>query len=184
MPEDELTIKRAQQGDRKALEELIMRCEKRVYNTAFRFMGNEADASDMAQEALIKLYRNISSFKFKSTLSSWAYRITVNVCMDGLRKKKRAPLSLEHSLENGISLEDSTDGPEENALCAETKEDIQKALNLLSDSYKSVVIMRDIDGLSYEEIAELLDISIGTVKSRINRGRQQLKKLLFRDNGF
>jgi RNA polymerase sigma-70 factor, ECF subfamily len=180
--DDELVVKRAQQGDRKALEELILGCERRVYNIAYRFMGNEADAYDMAQEALIKLYRNITSFKHKSSLSSWVYRLTVNTCMDGLRKRKHAPISLEYSMEKGVSIEDTySASPEEQALSIEESEDIQKAINVLSDSYKSVIVMRDIDGLSYEEISESLDISIGTVKSRINRGRQQLKELLFKN---
>lgn len=178
--DDELIVKRAQQGDSKALEEILMAYEKKVYNIAYRFMGNEADAYDMAQEALIKLYRSITSFKHKSSFSSWVYRLTVNTCMDGLRKRKREPVSLEFSIETGMSPEDTgTDSPEEEILSIEKSEDIQKAINKLNDSYKSVVIMRDIDGLSYEEIAEYLEISIGTVKSRINRGRQQLKELLF-----
>lgn len=178
--DDELIVKRAQQGDSRALEELILAYEKRVYNIAYRFMGNEADAYDMAQEALIKLYRSIVSFKHKSSFSSWVYRLTVNTCMDGLRKRKHAPVSLEYSIEIGATSEDTgTDSPEEKILSIEKSEDIQKAINGLNDSYKSVVIMRDIDGFSYEEIAELLEISIGTVKSRINRGRQQLKELLF-----
>jgi RNA polymerase sigma-70 factor, ECF subfamily len=180
--DDELVIKRAQQGDGKALEELLLAYEKRVYNIAYRFMGNEADAYDMAQEALIKLYRSISTFKYKSSLSSWVYRLTVNTCMDGLRKRKNAPVSLEYSIEKGVTIEDTFNaGPEEQALSVEKSEGIQKAINVLSESYKSVVIMRDIDGLSYEEISENLSISIGTVKSRINRGREQLRQLLFQN---
>lgn len=178
-PEDELLIKRAQQGDSKSLEELLIAYEKRVYNIAYRFMGNEADAYDMAQESLIKIYRGITSFKGEASLSSWVYRLTVNTCMDGLRKRKNAPVSLEHSIEKGVPFEDAYyDTPEEQALTLERSEDIQKAINILSKNYKAVVVMRDIDGFSYEEIAKTLDISVGTVKSRINRGRQKLKELL------
>jgi len=178
-PEDELLIKRAQQGDGKSIEELLIAYEKKVYNIAYRFMGNEADAYDMAQESLIKIYRGIATFKGESSLSSWIYRLTVNTCMDGLRKRKNTPVSLEYSIEKGVAFEDDyTDTPEAQALSLERSEDIQKAINILSENYKAVILMRDIDGFSYEEISQMLDISVGTVKSRINRGRQKLKELL------
>jgi RNA polymerase sigma-70 factor (ECF subfamily) len=176
---DELMIKRAQQGDSKAMEELLFACEKRVYNISYRFMGNEADAYDIAQESLIKIYKNITSFKGESSLSSWVYRLTVNTCMDALRKRKNAPVSLEYTMDKGMPFEDTFSAtPEENALSIEKSEDIQKAINILSESYKTVIIMRDVDGYTYEEISQMLDISVGTVKSRINRGRQKLKELL------
>ncbi len=177
--DDELLVKRAQQGDGKALEELLLACEKRVYNIAYRFMCNEADAYDMAQESLIKIYRNIKSFKGEASLSSWIYRLTVNTCMDGLRKRKSAPVSLEYSIEKGVPFEDAcSESPEAQALSVEKSEDIRKAIDILSEAYKHVIIMRDIDGFSYEEISQLLNISVGTVKSRINRGRQRLKEIL------
>ncbi len=176
---EELIIKRAQKGDEAALEELIYGYEKRVYNTAYRFMGNEADAFDMAQESLIKIYKRLSSFKRQSSFASWVYRITVNTCLDGLRKRKKAPVSIESSIENGASYEDkSIVTPEEYTLSIEKRENIQSAINTLSDEHKSVIILRDVNGFSYEEISGLLDISIGTVKSRINRGREKLKALL------
>ncbi len=176
---DELLIKRAQRGESEALEELIFACEKRVYNISYRFMGNEADAYDMAQESLIKIYRGISAFKGEASLSSWVYRLTVNTCMDGLRKRKNTPVSLEYSMEMGVPFEDTfSETPEETVLSLEKSEDVQKAINCLSEVYKAVIIMRDIDGFSYEEIAELLKVSVGTVKSRINRGREKLRGML------
>jgi len=180
MPVDEaLLIKRAQRKDSAAIEALIYAYEKRVYNVAYRYMGNEADAWDMAQEALIKLYKNVSSFKGRSSFSSWVYRLTVNTCLDGLRKRKKTLLSLDQTIENGASYTDTaTPQPEEHALTAELSEDIQKAINTLSGDHKSVIILRDISGLSYEEISGCLGISVGTVKSRINRGRAKLRELL------
>lgn len=173
-------IRRAQNGDGTALEELLLAYEKKVYNIAYRMMGSEADAADMAQESLIKIYRSIKGFKGEASFSSWVYRLTVNTCMDGLRKRKRAPISLEYTMESGVPFEDTaTDTPEVHALSIERSEDIQKAINRLSGEHKAVVVMRDITGLTYEEIAESLQISVGTVKSRINRGRQRLKELLF-----
>lgn len=180
MPDrEELTIKRAQKGDSAALEALILAYEKKVYNVAYRYMGNEADAYDMAQEALIKVYRRVSDFKGDSSFSSWVYRVTVNTCLDGLRKRKKNVISLENAVESGASIADEgSETPEDHALSVEKKEDIQKAINTLSPDHKSVIILRDINGLTYEEISNCLSISVGTVKSRINRGRQKLKEIL------
>jgi len=183
MPQEEaLLIKRAQSSDAAALEALLKLYEKRVYNIAYRYMNNEADAYDMAQEALIKVYRGIRSFKGQSAFSSWVYRLTVNTCLDGLRKRRKVPLSLDHVLEIGASFEAGVgDSPEQCALSMENAEDIQRAINSLSDDHRQVVILRDINGLTYEEIAYSLDISIGTVKSRLNRGRQRLREMLIRN---
>ena len=175
----ELLVKRAQKGDSAALEELLFAYEKRVYNTAYRYMGNEADAYDMAQEALIKIYKRIKAFKGDSSFSSWIYRITVNTCLDGLRKHKKNVVSLEASIESGASYRDNSNiSPEESMLQVELAGDIQKAINTLSGDHKSVVILRDINGLSYEEVAACLSVSVGTVKSRISRARQRLKEIL------
>lgn len=180
LADEAITIRRAQNGDGNALEELLLAYEKKVYNIAYRLMGSEADAADMAQEALIKIYRSVKGFKGEASFSSWVYRLTVNTCLDGLRKRKRAPISLEYAMESGMPMEDiAGDAPEAHALSVERREDIQKAIQMLSDEHRAVVVMRDITGLSYEEIAESIHVSIGTVKSRISRGRQRLKELLF-----
>jgi len=180
MPQaEELTIKRAQKGSQAALEELIFAYEKKVYNISFRYMGNEADAFDMAQETLIKIYQRIGKFKGQSSFSSWVYRITVNTCLDGLRKRKKNVISFESAAENGMAFVDERAAtPEARALSIEKAEDIQKAIDTLNDDHKSVIILRDVNGLSYEEISQALSISVGTVKSRINRGRQKLRQLL------
>jgi RNA polymerase sigma-70 factor (ECF subfamily) len=142
-------------------------------------MGNEADAYDMAQESLIKLYRGIRSFKGQSAFSSWVYRLTVNTCLDGLRKRRKAPISLDFALESGVNLDAGEESsPESSALSIENASDIQRAISTLSDDHKQVIVLRDISGLTYEEIAYSLGISVGTVKSRLNRGRQRLKELL------
>ena len=118
MPEEEaLLIKRAQNSDAAALEALLKMYEKRVYNIAYRYMNNEADAYDMAQESLIKVYRGIRTFKGQSAFSSWVYRLTVNTCLDGLRKRRKVPLSLDHVLEIGAAFEAGAgDSPEQCAL--------------------------------------------------------------------
>lgn len=172
-------IKSAQKGDDAALEALLFVYEKKIYNVAYRYMGNEADAYDMAQESLIKIYRGLRSFRHESSFSSWVYRLTVNTCLDGLRKRKKEPLSLDSTMESGVVIEDkSADTPETHTLNVESREDIQKAINTLSGDHRITVILRDIQGLSYDEIADTLSISIGTVKSRLSRGRQRLKEIL------
>jgi RNA polymerase sigma-70 factor (ECF subfamily) len=177
--DEALLIKSAQKGNDAALEALLFAYEKKVYNVAYRFMGNEADAYDMAQEALIKIYKGLRTFRLESSFSSWVYRLTVNTCLDGLRKRKKSPLSLDSTMESGVVIEDKNSGtPEEHALNIESREDIQKAINTLSDDHRITVVLRDIQGLSYDEIAETLSISIGTVKSRLSRGRQRLKEIL------
>ena len=179
LADEAATIRRAQNGDKTALEELLLAYEKRVFNIACRLMGNEADAADMAQEALIKIYRSIKSFKGEASFSSWVYRLTVNACMDGLRRRKRVPISLEFARESGVPFEDAAAvTPETHALSIERSEDIQKAIDMLTAEHRAVVVMRDITGLSYEEISQCLKVSVGTVKSRISRGRQRLKELL------
>jgi len=184
LADEAITIRRAQNGDGTALEALLFAYEKRVYNIAYRLMGSEADAADMAQESLIKIYRSVKGFKGEASFSSWVYRLTVNTCMDGLRKRKRAPISLEYACESGVPLEDSgTETPEARALSIERAEDIQKAIGMLTAEHRTVVVLRDISGLTYEEIADSLSISVGTVKSRINRARQRLKELLLEGNG-
>jgi RNA polymerase sigma-70 factor (ECF subfamily) len=172
-------IQFAQKGDRAALEALLLKYEKKVYNVAYRFMGCEADAYDMAQDSLIKIYKGVNAFRLEASFSSWVYRVTVNTCLDELRKRKKAPLSLDKTIESGLVIEDKSGiTPEIHALNIESREDIQKAINTLSADHRITVVLRDIQGLSYEEIADTLSISIGTVKSRLNRGRQRLKEIL------
>ncbi len=182
VPTDEKELKLiqyAQKGDQQALETLLLKYEKKVYNVAYRFMGNEADAYDMAQESLIKIYKGVRTFRLEASFSSWVYRVTVNTCLDELRKRKKAPLSLDNTLESGVVIEDRAGlTPEIHALNIESREDIQKAISTLSADHRITVVLRDIQGLTYEEIAETLSISIGTVKSRLNRGRQRLKEIL------
>ncbi len=172
-------IKSAQKGEETAREALLFAYEKKVYNVAYRFMGNEADAFDMTQETLIKLYISLRTFRFGSSFSSWVYRVTVNTCLDSLRKRKKEPLSLECAMERGMAFEDRYNvSPEAYALRAQNGDDIQKAINKLCEDYRLTIILHDIQGLSYEQIAETLSISIGTVKSRLSRGRQRLKETL------
>ena len=167
-------VKRAKQGDMHAFEKLILQHEKIVYNVALRMMNHS--------EVFLKAYRNIGNFDERSQFSTWIYRITANTCIDEMRKRKgRQSFSLEEELESEEGsmqrqVADAGETPEESMLREEQKSEILQALESLSPEHKVAVILRDIKGLSYEEIAEILELTLGTVKSRISRGRNQLKQ--------
>lgn len=175
-------VKKAKQGDMRAFEELILQHEKIVYNVALRMMNHSEDAKDISQEVFLKAYRNIGNFDERSQFSTWIYRITANTCIDEMRKRKgKQSFSLEEELENEEGsmqrqVADEGETPEESMLREEQKSEILQALESLSPEHKAAVILRDIKGLSYEEITEILELTLGTVKSRISRGRNQLKQ--------
>ena len=174
-------IRKAKQGDMLAFEELILKHEKIVYNLALRMMNHSEDAMDISQEVFLKAYRSLSNFDERSAFSTWIYRITHNTCIDEIRKRKgKQTYSLEEDLESEDGsmqrqVADDGDTPEESLMRKEQKSEILRALDTLSEEHKAAIILRDVKGLSYEEIAEILELSLGTVKSRINRARNQLK---------
>lgn len=174
-------IQKAKQGDMLAFEELILKHEKIVYNVALRMMNHSEDAKDISQEVFLKAYKNIGNFDERSQFSTWLYRITHNTCIDEMRKRKgKQSYSLEEELENEDGsmqrqIADESDTPEESLLREEQKSEILQALDQLSEEHKAAVVLRDVKGLSYEEISEILELSLGTVKSRISRARNQLK---------
>ena len=174
-------IRKAKQGDMLAFEELILKHEKIVYNVALRMMNHSEDAKDISQEVFLKAYRSLVNFDERSAFSTWLYRITHNTCIDEMRKRKgKQSYSLEEELENEEGsmqrqIADEGDTPEESLLRQEQKNEILQALDTLSEEHKAAIILRDVKGLSYEEIAEILELSLGTVKSRISRARNQLK---------
>ncbi|NLM44449.1 MAG: sigma-70 family RNA polymerase sigma factor [Clostridiales bacterium] len=182
--QEKLLVYRSKKGDIDAFEELIYNYEKKAYNIAYRIMGNEEDAKDMAQEAFIKIYKSIGNFRGDSTFSTWLYRIVTNVCLDELRKRKKnntVPLEMSIESEKGtaiVELSAEKETPEDIYEQVEKKQLIQSAISSLSEDYKTVIILRDVQGFSYEEIATMLNCSLGTIKSRINRARNLLKDKL------
>jgi len=179
--ESKVLISKAKQGDMTAFEELILQHEKIVYNVALKMMNYSEDAKDISQEVFIKAYRSIANFDERSTFSTWIYRITVNTCIDEMRKRKgKQNLSLDNEIEDEEGtwkqeIADDSRTPEESLIQKEEKNEILMALEMISEDYKTVFILRDIRGLSYEEIAEITGLALGTVKSRISRARKHLK---------
>ena len=179
---ESMLIEKSIQGDVESFEKLIVKYNRYVYNIAFRMMGNEEDAKDMSQETLIKAFKAIRQFKMEANFSTWLYRITINVCKDELRKRKENVLSYDAELADEGTLKDIIKDENANPILIyeklELRESIEAALNKLSDDNKSVVVLKDLLGYSYEEIGEILQIPIGTVRSRLNRSRSALKRLL------
>ncbi|MFZ5641905.1 MAG: RNA polymerase sigma factor [Bacillota bacterium] len=181
---DEVLVEMCKQGDLAAFEQLVEKHQSRVYTIAYRYMGNYADASDLAQEAFIKIYRSLGSYRGEASFQSWMYRLVTNACMDELRRRGRAKtVSIEELMENkkGLTMSRVTTKsrlPEDAVIRRELQREVQNVLNTLSDEHRAIVVMRDIQGYSYEEIAELLQCSLGTVKSRLNRARHVLKEKL------
>ena len=174
-------------GNMDAFEQLILQYEKRVYTIAYKYMGNHEDASDMAQEAIIKAYQSIGSFRGDAAFGTWLGKITANQCLDELRKrKKQQTTSLEDTLEleEGSvkkEIESPAATPEEHAIRQETAFYMQMLISELKEEYRAVVILRELEGYSYEEIADILSCSLGTVKSRISRARLYLKERILAD---
>lgn len=179
---DEELVNRSKSGDINAFEELVCRYERKIYSLTYRLMGNHEDANDFAQEAFLKAFQAIQNFRGEASFITWISRIATNVCRDELRKRYRIKTE---SLDEKITLDEGEvvkqhispePGPAELYEQRDFQERIQRYINTLSPEFRLVLILRDINGYSYEEIAEELECSLGTVKSRINRARNYLKQ--------
>ena len=179
MQSDELLLRRAQKGDAEAFEELMAAQESRMYAIALRMMGNREDAQDCAQEAMVRIYRAMGSFKGQSSLATWIYRITMNTCLDELRRRKvRKVTSLDTLVESGWSPTDKGETPEEYGLRSEKQTVLNDAIQSLPDDMRAAIVLRDIKGYTYDEIADILNANVGTIQSRISRGRERLREIL------
>ena len=169
-------------GDIREFEKLVLLCEKRVYNLALRYANNESDAMDISQEVFLRVYRGLGNFKEESSITTWVYRITVNAAIDMVRKKER---HIESSLtgygedeEKEQDIIDTSHSPELEYDKIELRETMNSAIKMLSEEHQQVIIMRDINGMNYTEISEILNIEEGTVKSRLFRARSHLRTIL------
>lgn len=175
--EESRLIRRASQGDADAFNALMGMHERRMYAVALRMCGNPEDAQDCLQEAMLRVFRSISGFKAQASFSTWVYRITMNTCLDELRRRKNRPsASLDGMLENGWSPSDEDDTPERHAVRGELRVHLQRFIRELPEDMRAVLVLRDIQGYSYDEIADILDTNVGTIKSRISRGREKLRE--------
>lgn len=174
-------IKKAILGDEASFETLIFSCKGKAYSIAFRYLRNQEDAMDALQESFIKIYRHLDKFNFESSFNTWVYRIVVNTCNDMIKKSKARPQIEElnkHSHETyEVDIPDTGLLPEEKLINKEETIYILQCLEKIQQEHKEVLILRDIQGFSYEEIGNLLNCNIGTVKSRISRARQKMKEV-------
>ena len=182
-------IRKVQDGDVNAFEDLVAAYEKNVYNLALRMTGSPEDAEDMAQEAFLKAYNSLPSFRGDSKFSVWLYRIVSNVCLDFLRKKnKRGAVSLSVVDDDGedtqLDLPDVSQSPEEVLEKKLTREAVRRGLAALPPDARQILLLREIQGLSYEEIGDALGLESGTVKSRIFRARKKLVAFLLQDGNI
>ncbi|MGI6004486.1 MAG: RNA polymerase sigma factor [Christensenellales bacterium] len=168
-------IRLAQKGDAQAFSSLFEAHQDRIYHIALQMMRNRDDALDAAQEAMIKMYRRLSSFREEADFATWSYRVVVNTCLDMLRKRRKRPLdSLEQIRELGFDVA-AQGGTEEDILRREESNLVHRALDTLSAAERTIIVLRDIQGFSYEQISEILDLPLGTTKSRLFRARASLR---------
>lgn len=175
-------IKKARRGDGRAFSMLIENHERFVFNVVYRITGNAEDARDVSQEAFIKAFKNFESYDESSAFSTWLYRIAVNTAIDYIRKRKK---------ENSISFEDyivdeknqkGDSGIEEKVISKEGVKNIISAVNMLDDEFKTVIVLRDMEGMEYKEISDITGLPLGTVKSRLSRGRGKLRQMIEKFN--
>jgi RNA polymerase sigma-70 factor (ECF subfamily) len=185
--DDRRLISECLKGRTEAFGELVRRYQDRLYNALFRVLNNAEDAADVVQEAFLNAYQSLNSFKGDSEFYTWLYRIAFNAAIT-LKRKKRSLLSLDWSRDD----EETTNEPFDDSLytspseAMERSEDeakLQEALNRLSPEHRVVLVLKEIEGQKYEEIAEILDVPIGTIRSRLHRARAELKDLLCPEEG-
>jgi RNA polymerase sigma-70 factor (ECF subfamily) len=177
-------VSRLKKGDREAFNELVKQYEKQVINIAYGMLSDREDSFDAAQEVFIRIYKSIGSFKGQSSLTTWIYRVTANICNDMLRKRQRTAktVSIYPSEDDEdaqlMELRDDSPTPEEVLERNEAQKAVREGIASLSDDFRAVITLCDMEGLSYEDAAAVLSVPHGTVKSRLNRARNALKKKL------
>lgn len=166
-------------GDLRAFDEVYARYSGMVFNLCFRMAGRREEAEDLTQEIFLRIHRHLGRFDGRSSLKTWVYRVTLNYCRSKLGRKKYPTAALaEESEEGGVHLVDGRRDPESRAMAESAARQVGEALRQLKPKFREAVVLRDIEGLSYEEIAEVLQVRIGTVRSRIARGRDRLRTVL------
>lgn len=176
-----LLISRARGGDREAFGALVEQYRDNVYRLAYRMCGNAYDADEAAQEAFVAAWRALPNFRGDAKFSTWLYRLTTNAAIDVMRREKRHQTVGDGEM---MELADDADSPQETVERTEQQEAVQKALSTLSEEYREVLLLRYMEELDYAEIAEVLQLPSGTVKSRINRAKAALKTALLKSGNI
>ena len=187
MMQEQQWIDAARQGDQDAFEALVRLYEKRVFALTMRMCKNPEDAAEAAQEAFLSAWQGLRFFRGESSFSTWLYRLASNACVDLLRREGRHRAAAGPSLndeELNLDVPDTARSPQEEAERKELRRQIEAGLQALSPDHRQVLILREMHQLSYDEIAETLSLDVGTVKSRINRGRKQLRNFLLQSGNF
>jgi len=173
-PQEAALIARSQRGDLQAFDRLVAAHEDRIYHAAYRITGNADDARDAAQETFLKVFRALPRYRHESAFSTWLHRIAVNAAFDLVRRRPQIPpVSLDD-----VALPASSGNPEPEAERSELQRRVHQALGRLAPDHRVIIVLRDLQGLAYEEIAEVLRIPVGTVRSRLSRARDALRVLL------
>ncbi len=183
MQDTSTLVQKAGRGDMAAFEQLIVLYQDRVYNHCVNLTGNYDDGQDLAQEVFVKAFKGISSFRGQADFGTWLHRITINCWINHKRSRQVVTLSIDEpwsadSSEASREIAATDDSPLEMLEREEFNGVVRKALNNLAPEFSSVLILRELEGFSYQEIADLMKCSLGTVKSRINRARRDLKRTL------
>jgi len=178
--EDNSWIQEYRAGNKDAFNWLVLKHKKLIFNICFRFLGSYDDANDCAQDTFVKMYHSLKKFKREAKLTTWLYTIAINTCKNRVASKeyrqKKQSRTLDSVLEERLG--DSSFHPERDMQRKKQQERIQYCLDKLPEKYRSVTVLRDIDGLPYTEITQIIHKNLGTVKSRLARARQQLRKCL------
>lgn len=185
--EERSLIERVRQGDKNAFEPLVTENQARVYSVALRIVGNEADALDVAQDTFLRAYSALDSFRGESRFSTWLYRMAGNAAIDLLRSRKGGRVVSLDELREGEAAFDVPDErftPETELEKKELRQGVSRAMEQLPEEYRRILALRELGGLSYEELARELQLEAGTVKSRLNRARRRLCELLSKDGNF
>ena len=176
---DELLLRRAQQGDPEAFEQLIGPLEQLIWRICWHYTGNRESAEDCGQETMIRIWRSLDTYRGDCALESWAYRIAANCCMDYLRKKRRdRSISVEPLQEQGFDPADPSPGTEDKAVAADEQHRLREAITLLPEEQRDALILTQLERIPYDEAARTLNVSEGTVKSRVSRAKTRLKEIL------
>jgi RNA polymerase sigma-70 factor (ECF subfamily) len=184
---DTVLIRAVQAGDMAAFDELVLKHKDRLFNLVYWFLGDYQDANDCAQETFIKVFKSIKKFRLESAFSTWLYRIAINTCKNRIKssaykwKKKTVSLETSNGSKNGNPFSEIVNGSPTPVMALEKKERmmrIRNAINSLPEEQNRVVVLRDIQGLSYQNISDITGLNIGTVKSKLARGRLALKNQL------